>query len=229
MELYENNEPIQTQSTSLNSVLTSTFFRMFLGLMASAIAAIYTYSSGLYIKILLGPGFGILAVAEIAVVLIFSLLFRKLSPTVVTILYFAYAFLNGFTLSVIFVAYQLTSIVYAFLGTAALFGILAFIGKNTTKDLSQFGTILITALWVGIILTIFNLFIGSSMLDIVLDWAILLIFFGLTVYDTQKIVRMQEEGLVEEEKLYIYGAMELYLDFINIFLRILSIFGKRRN
>ena len=229
MELYENNEPIQTQSTSLNSVLTSTFFRMFLGLMASAIAAIYTYSSGLYIKILLGPGFGILAVAEIAVVLIFSLLFRKLSPTVVTVLYFAYAFLNGFTLSIIFVAYQLTSIVYAFFGTAALFGILAFIGKNTTKDLSQFGTILITALWVGIILTIFNLFIGSSMLDIVLDWAILLIFFGLTVYDTQKIVRMQEEGLVEEEKLYIYGAMELYLDFINIFLRILSIFGKRRN
>ena len=229
MELYDNNEPIQTQSYSLNSVLTSTFFRMFLGLLASAIAAIYTYSSGLYIKILLGPGFGILAVAEIAVVLIFSLLFKKLSPTAVTVLYFAYAFLNGFTLSVIFVAYQLTSIVYAFFGTAALFGILAFIGKNTTKDLSQFGTILTVALLVGIVLTIINLFIGSSMLDIVLDWAILFVFFGLTVYDTQKIVRMQEEGLVEDEKLYIYGAMELYLDFINIFLRILSIFGKRRN
>lgn len=229
MELYDNNEPIQTQSYSLNSVLTNTFFRMFLGLLASAIAAIYTYSSGLYIKIIMGSGFGILAFAEIAVVLVFSLLFKKLSPTVVTVLYFAYAFLNGFTLSVIFAVYEITSISYAFFGTAALFGILAYIGKNTNKDLTKFGTILTVALLVGIVLTIINFFIGSSMLDIVLDWAILFIFLGLTVYDTQKIIKMHEAGFVEEEKLYIYGAMELYLDFINIFLRILRLFGKRRN
>lgn len=229
MELYDNNEPIQTQSYSLNSVLTNTFFRMFLGLLASAIAAIYTYSSGLYIKIIMGSGFGILAFVEIAVVLVFSLLFKKLSPTVVTVLYFAYAFLNGFTLSVIFAVYEITSISYAFFGTAALFGILAYIGKNTNKDLTKFGTILTVALLVGIILTIINFFIGSSMLDIVLNWAILFIFLGLTVYDTQKIIKMHEAGFVEEEKLYIYGAMELYLDFINIFLRILRLFGKRRN
>ena len=229
MELYDNNEPIQTQSYSLNSVLTNTFFRMFLGLLASAIAAIYTYSSGLYIKIIMGSGFGILAFVEIAVVLVFSLLFKKLSPTVVTVLYFAYAFLNGFTLSVIFAVYEITSVSYAFFGTAALFGILAYIGKNTNKDLTKFGTILTVALLVGIILTIINFFIGSSMLDIVLNWAILFIFLGLTVYDTQKIIKMHEAGFVEEEKLYIYGAMELYLDFINIFLRILRLFGKRRN
>ena len=229
MELYDNNEPIQTQSYSLNSVLTNTFFRMFLGLLASAIAAIYTYSSGLYIKIIMGSGFGILAFVEIAVVLVFSLLFKKLSPTVVTVLYFAYAFLNGFTLSVIFAVYEITSVSYAFFGTAALFGILAYIGKNTNKDLTKFATILTVALLVGIILTIINFFIGSSMLDIVLNWAILFIFLGLTVYDTQKIIKMHEAGFVEEEKLYIYGAMELYLDFINIFLRILRLFGKRRN
>ena len=115
------------------------------------------------------------------------------------------------------------------MGTAALFGILAFIGKNTTKDLSKFGTILIVALAIGLVLTIINIFIGNSMLDIILDWAILFIFFGLTVYDTQKIIRMHEAGFVEDEKLYVYGAMELYLDFINIFLRILRLFGKRRN
>ena len=67
------------------------------------------------------------------------------------------------------------------------------------------------------------------MLDIVLDWAILFIFFGLTIYDTNKIKVMYEQGFVEDEKLYIYGAMELYLDFINIFLKLLRLFGKRRN
>jgi len=229
VELYNENEPIQAQNISLNSVLTSTFFRMFLGLLASAIAAYYTYSSGLFIKILASSGYTILAVIEIAVVLIFSLLFKKLSPTAVTVLYFAYAFLNGFTLSVIFVVYQMTSIVYAFAGTAVLFGVLAFIGKTTDKDLSNWGTYLIIALLIGIVLTIINFFIGSSMLNIVLDWAILFIFFGLTVYDTNKIKNMYESGVMDNEKLYVYGAMELYLDFINIFLRILSIFGKRRN
>lgn len=229
MELYDNNEPIQVQSTSFNSVLTSTFFRMFLGLLASAIAAYYTYSSGLFIKILTTSGYTIFAVIEIAIVLAFSLLFKKLSPTIVTILYFAYAFLNGFTLSIILVVYQMTSIVYAFVGTAALFGVLAFIGKTTDKDLSNWGTYLIIALLIGLVLTIINFFIGSSMLNIVLDWVILFIFFGLTVYDTNKIKNMYESGFMDNEKLYVYGAMELYLDFINIFLRILSIFGKRRN
>ena len=229
MELYDNNEPIQVQSISFNSVLTSTFFRMFLGLLASAIAAYYTYSSGLFIKILTTSGYTIFAVIEIAIVLAFSLLFKKLSPTIVTILYFAYAFLNGFTLSIILVVYQMTSIVYAFVGTAALFGVLAFIGKTTDKDLSNWGTYLIIALLIGLVLTIINFFIGSSMLNIVLDWAILFIFFGLTVYDTNKIKNMYESGFMDNEKLYVYGAMELYLDFINIFLRILSIFGKRRN
>ena len=80
MELYNENEPIQTQSTSLSSVLTNTFFRMFLGLLASAIAAAYTYYSGLYVSILSGSGFGILLVTELAVVFIFSLMFKKLSP-----------------------------------------------------------------------------------------------------------------------------------------------------
>ena len=82
---------------------------------------------------------------------------------------------------------------------------------------------------VGIILSIINIFIGNSMLDIILDWVILLVFFGITVYDMNKIKSLQYEEGINQEKLYIYGAMQLYLDFINIFLRILSIFGKRRD
>ncbi|MCI9063505.1 MAG: Bax inhibitor-1/YccA family protein [Clostridia bacterium] len=227
MESYEEGNAVKTMD--INSVLTNTFFRMFLGLLASAITAFYAYSSGLYISVILKGYYTYLAIAEIAVVLFFSLLFKKLPPIAVTILFYAYAFLNGFTLSVIFAVFEISSIVYAFVGTAALFGILAFIGYKTERDISSWGTILSIALIVGLVVTLINIFVGSTMLDIVLDWAILLIFFGLTIYDTNKIKVMQQEGFCEDEKLYVYGAMELYLDFINIFLRILSIFGKSRD
>ena len=227
METYDDSNAIHTMDT--NQVLTNTFFRMFLGLLASALTALYVYKSGLYISVLTSGSYMALGLVEIAVVLIFSLLFKKLSPTAVTILFFTYAFINGFTLSVIFVAYEMTSIVYALAGTAVLFGLLSLIGYKTDKDISNWGTILTVALLVGIILTIVNIFVGSSLLDIAWDWAILFIFFGLTIYDMNKIKLMQQAGFCEDEKLYVYGAMELYLDFINIFLRILSLFGKRRN
>ena len=227
METYDDSNAIR--SLDMNSVLTNTFFRMFLGLLASAITAFYVYYSGLYVSLFTNGAYIGLAIAEVVVVLVFSLAFRKLSPTVVTILYFAYAFLNGFTLSVIFAAYELKSVTYAFVGTAVLFGALSFIGAKTKKDISKWGTMLSIALLVGVVLSIINLFLGNSFLDIVLDWAILFMFFGLTIYDTNKIKLMQEQGFCDDEKLYVYGAMELYLDFINIFLRILSIFGKSKD
>lgn len=227
MESYENGDAIHSVET--NSILTNTFFRMFLGLLASAGTAYYVYSSGLFVSVIMNGFFFPLVIAELVVVLVFSLLFRKLSPTMVTILFFAYAFLNGFTLSVIFPVFELTSIVYAFAGTASLFGILSLIGYTTKKDISKWSSILTVALLVGLVLTVINIFVGSSLLDIILDWAILLIFFGLTIYDINKIKLMQESGFCDDEKLYVYGAMQLYLDFINIFLRILSLFGKRRN
>lgn len=227
METYDDGNTIHTMDT--NQVLTNTFFRMFLGLLASALTAFYVYKSGLYISVFTNGSYIALAIIELAVVLIFSLLFKKLSPTAVTVLFFTYAFINGFTLSVIFVAYEMTSIVYAFAGTSALFGVLALIGYKTDKDISNWGTILTVALLIGIVLTIINIFVGSTMLNIALDWAILLIFFGLTIYDMNKIKLMQQAGFCEDEKLYVYGAMELYLDFINIFLRILSLFGKNKD
>ena len=204
MESYEENA---IHSVDENSILTNTFFRMFLGLLASAGAALYAYYSGMAEAMIYGRGYLTLAIVEIIIVLLFSFLFKKLSPTMVTVLFFAYAFVNGFT----------------------LFGILAFVGYKTEKDISKFGTILGVSLLVGLILTIINIFIGSSFLDIVLDWAMLFIFCGLTVYDMNKIKEMQNMGFCEDEKLYVYGAMELYLDFINIFLRILSLFAKRRD
>lgn len=202
---------------------------MFLGLLGTAIVAWYTYSSGLFIDIIFKGYFNILLIVELVVVILFSLLFKKLPPTIVGILYFVYAMINGVSLSVIFVVFELNSIVWLFIASAVLFGGMALYGYKTNKDLSNWKTLLFGVLIVGLILSLINIFLSNSTLDIVLDWVILFVFFGVTAYDMNKIKQLQYEEGLDQSKLHIYGAMELYLDFINIFLRILSIFGKRKN
>ncbi len=219
-EVYENDT---------NNMVIKVFFRMFLGLLATGLTALYTYKSGLYLEIAMGMSYSVLAIIEVAIVLLFSWMFRKLSPAVVTVLFYLYAFVNGLTLSVIFAVYDMGTIFYAFFATSMLFGGLALYGYYTKKDMTRAGTILTVALIVGLIVSIINLFIGNTLLDIVLDWVMLLVFSGLTIYDMNKIKNMQEFIEYDSEKLYIYGAMELYLDFINIFIRILSIFARRRD
>lgn len=223
----ENQEPIAQEVK--NDFIPKTFFWMFLGLLGTAIVAWYTYSSGLFINILANDAFGILLIAEVVVVLLFTFLFRKLPPTAVGILYFIYAAINGVTMSTIFVVFELNSIILLFVASSVLFGGLALYGYKTSKDLSNWRTLLFGTLIIGLIVSLINLFIKNSMLDIILDWVILLVFFGITVYDMNKIKQLSLDENLDKSKLHIYGAMELYLDFINIFLRILSIFGKRRN
>lgn len=210
------------------SILPKTFLWMFLGLLGSAIVAWYTYSSGLFLKIVFEGYFQILLIVELIVVIVFSLLFKKLPPTLVGILYFAYAMINGVSLSVIFAIYELSSIIILFVVSALLFGGMALYGYKTGKDLSNWKTLLFGTLLAGIVVSLVNLFLKNAMVDIIIDWIILLVFFGITAYDMNKIKRLQEDETLDHSKLHIYGAMELYLDFINIFLRILSIFGKRR-
>lgn len=205
-----------------NKGLIKIFFRMFLGLLVTGLAAFATYNSGLYITM----PYGVLAIVEIVVVLLFSLLFRKLSPTMVTILYFGYALINGITMSTIFAAFDITTIFYAFFTTALLFGVLALYGYTTKRDMSRFSTIFTVTLIVGLIVSLVNLFIGNSLINIVLDWVMLFVFCGLTAYDMNRITNMQNYMGVEDDKLYVYGAMELYLDFINIFIRLLSIIAR---
>lgn len=225
MEENLSNQPI----TSENKIFGKTFFWMFLGLLGSAIIAWYTYSSGLFIDIVLGDYFNWLLILELVVVLVFSLLFRKMSPTLVGILYFVYAMINGVTLSVIFAVFELSSIIYLFIVSAIIYGVLGIIGYKTDKDLTSWRPYLSVFLIAGIVLSIINIFIQNSAFELFLDWAILILFFGITIYDINKIKLLQLEPNIDTEKIHIYCAMQLYLDFINIFLRILSIFGKRRN
>lgn len=212
-----------------NKILGKTFFWMFLGLLGSGIIAWYTYSSGLFVNIVTSGSFGVLLIVELVAVLLFSFLFRKLPPVAVGILYFIYAMLNGITLSVVFVVYELYSVVYLFAISALVFGILAFIGYKTNKDLSSWGPYITVFLIAGIVLSVINLFIQNSAFDLFIDWLILALFCGVTIYDINKVKLLQSEPDIDQEKIHIYCAMQLYLDFINIFLRILSIFGNRKD
>ena len=204
-----------------NSFISKTFFWMFLGLLSTAGVAWYTYSSGLWVNIFVNGYFNILLIAELVVVVLFSLLFRKLPAIGVAILYFLYSMINGVS--------ELNSIVTLFAVSALLFGSFAFLGYITKKDLSKWYYLLFGTLLASIIVSIVNIFLGNTIVDIFIDWIVLFTFFGITAYDMNKIKGLQYDNSIHSDKLYIYGAMQLYLDFINIFIRILSIFGKRRN
>lgn len=212
---------------STNKTLAQTFLWMFLGLLSTGIIAAITYYTGAIIEI--ANSWQVILIAQVVIAIVFGLFFHKLSSGMVTLLFFGYSMITGLTFSVIFAAFELTTIAYALFATSAFFGILAYIGYKTDKDLSKFGTILMAALIVALILTLVNFFIGSDGLDIILDWVILGIFAGLTAYDMNKVKMMSETYGYNQEKVAIYGAMQLYLDFINMFLRILEIFGDRKN
>ena len=218
------------QKVAQNKLFGKTFFWMFLGLLGSGILAWYTYSSGLFMDILLGDYFSVLLIIELLVVLVFSFLFKKMPPLIVGILYFVYSMINGVTLSVIFVVFELSSIIYLFAISALLFAVLGLIGYMTNKDLTSWRPYLMVFLIAGILLSFINVFLlKNTTFELILDWLILALFFGITIYDINKIKLLQADSSLDSNKIHIYCAMQLYLDFINIFLRILSIFGKRRN
>ena len=218
-----------TQDVSKNKLLGKSFFLMFLGLLGSGIISWYTYSSGLYLNFIEDGTFTFLLIGELIVVLLFSFLFRKLPASIVGVLFFIYSMLTGVTLSSIFYIFELSSIINLFIASGFVFAILGFIGYTTKTDLSNFRIYLTLFLITGLILSFVNILIfQNSVLNVFIDWFILLTFFGVTIYDLNKIKMLSEDSSLDNEKLHIYFAMQIYLDFINIFLRILSIFGKRK-
>lgn len=212
-----------------NKLLGKSFFWMFLGILGSALIAWYSYSSGLFMQLATQGTFVVILIVELVVVLLFSFLFRKLPPIVVGILYFIYSMVNGVTLSTIFYVYELDSIVYLFGLSALIFAALGFIGYKTSANLTSWRPYITVFFIAGIVMSIINLFLKNSMLDLILDWIILAVFCGVTIYDLNRIKMLESEVEAGDEKLHIYFAMQLYLDFINIFIRILALFGKKRN
>ena len=181
----------------------------------------------------MGPGMWVCIIAEVALVVILSASIKKLSVGAACLMFVGYAALNGLTLSVVFIAYELALVQRVFFITAAMFGGLAVFGTVTKSDLSQIGSICGMALW-GLIVAVFvNMFFHSSRFDWIVSFAGVLIFSGLTMWDAQKIKLLaQQEGSMDaatRHKVGLMGALELYLDFINLFLYLLRIFGKGRD
>lgn len=172
-----------------------------------------------------------LLILELAVVWGLTAAINKMPAIVATIIFLCYAALNGITFSVIFLVYQLGSIAYTFFVTAAMFGVTSVFGYVTKMDLSRLGGILMMALFGLIIASIGNIFLHASNLEWIISYAGVVIFVGLTAYDTQKIKRMSvgiESSSEEGGKASIMGALSLYLDFINLFLFLLRIMGRRK-
>lgn len=171
-----------------------------------------------------------LIIGEFALVIGLSAAINRLSLSTATLMFVLYSVINGATLSVIFLAYTLSSIANVFFITAGTFAVMAFIGYTTKKDLSGMGKMLMMALIGLIIATVVNLFLRSTGLQLIVSYIGVLVFVGLTAYDTQKIkqmLMMAEDTGETAQKIALLGALSLYLDFVNLFLYLLRIFGKR--
>lgn len=211
-------------------VISKSFIFMVIALGITAFASV-TVSPMVAFRMMSGPGFILLFIAEIAIVLISNNAIKKNNPVLAGVLFAIYAYLTGVTFSVLFVAYTSASIASAFIVTAVTFAIMAVYGMLTKSDLSKMGNILMMGL-IGIILSGFiNLILfRSTLFDTLISAVGVLIFVGLTAYDAQKIKQMvaysNDENVLS---LSLMGAFQLYLDFINMFLRILSLMGKNRD
>jgi len=172
--------------------------------------------------------FGII-IAQFALVWYMTARIKTLSFSTATILFAVYSVLMGVTMSCIFLAYTKSSIASTFFISAGTFAVMSIYGFTTKKDLTSIGGLLIMALIGLIIASVVNYFLKSSMFDLVISCIGVLIFVGLTAYDTQKIkALMNQENTEENQKMAIIGSLMLYLDFINLFLFLLRIFGRRR-
>lgn len=172
----------------------------------------------------------LLIIAELGLVFYTTARIEHLSLTTATTLFVVYSALNGVTLSSIFLAFTMASIAKVFFITAGTFGAMAFYGYVTKTDLSKIGNILFMALIGLIIATVVNIFLKSAMFDLILSYVGVAIFVGLTAWDSQKIkemLAMQSDMGERAQKLALMGALSLYLDFINLFLYLLRIFGNR--
>ena len=172
-----------------------------------------------------------LVIAEFALVIGITAAINKLSLTTATLMFVLYSVINGAVLSSIFLIYTMSSIASVFFITAGTFAVMAFIGYTTKTDLTSMGKILFMALIGIIIATIVNIFLKSSgLLEMIVSYLGVLIFVGLTAYDSQKIknmLQMAPDAGEGAQKLALLGALTLYLDFINLFIYLLRIFGRR--
>lgn len=210
----------------MSKVFPKMFLWMFIGLIVTfGVAYFLSQNETMMNNLFSGKKYIIVWIAEIVVVLVLSLRIRKLSVMTARILFLLYSLLTGLTVSSIFIVYSIPSIIYVFLITSVLFLVFAIIGYVTKIDLSRFGSILMMALLGSLICVVINIFVKSETFDLVTTIVMVLIFLAYIAYDIN-VIKRNYMDIEDEDKLAIYGALSLYLDFINLFLRLLRLFGK---
>lgn len=223
-------------SGSFSVLMRNVYMWMFFGLLMTAFTSLLLMRNvGLMYSIAANPVlFWGLIIAEFVLVLILSARIHKMSFLTAGIMFAAYAILNGVNMSFIVAMYTAESVAQVFFITAGTFGGMCLLGYVTKKDLSTMGRTLYMLLIGLIIATVVNIFLKSSGFAMILNYVGVIIFVGLTAYDTQKIKNMLQEASVmgvsdQTNKLALLGSLTLYLDFINLFIYLLRIFGSRRD
>lgn len=228
----ENSQISSTQTQSVvGAFMTKVYSWMTLALFITGIVAMYVASSEQLLSIVFGTKYMFmgLIIAQLGVVWYLSARVSKLSYTTAIIMFIFYSVLSGITLSSIFIIYTASSIASTFFITAGTFAVMSLAGFFTKKDLSGFGAIMMMGLIGLIIATVVNYFLQSSTLNYIISYAGVMIFVGLTAYDTQKLKVMATQLDGEQAKKgSIMGALTLYLDFINLFLYLLRVLGDRK-
>lgn len=212
-----------------NKLFSKVFAWMFIGLIITFATGFYVamHPNMLYNIFSTGLHFGLL-ILEIVLVVWLGARSHKMKFSTASIVYVIYSVVTGLTFSSFFVIYELGSIMFIFALTALLFGIFALLGYTTNTDLSKFSTIFLMGL-IGIILaTIINIFLNNSMLEIIISCVSIILFLGITAHDIQKIKSLSNV-IADENAIAIIGALDLYLDFINIFIDLIKLFGKTRD
>ncbi len=233
---FNNNNTVAINQKNL---LATVFIWLFVGMILTTISSLLfafvpsllnltvTISpEGMVKRTMLGH---IIAFSPLIMLLILGARFRKLSFNSLVAFFIGFSIVLGISMSFIFIAYQIGSILNVFLSTCALFGIMAAIGYFTNTDLTKMGNILRIGMYGVIAASVINYFIGSSSAGYIISIIIVIVFTGLTAYDMQKIKEMiqQNDGSESFKKLALLGALNLYVDFINIFMSLLNIFGRR--
>ncbi len=213
------------------TLMQRVFLWMFAGLGLTGLAAYMTIDNNWVYSLAENQGlFWGLVIAELALVWGISGMINRMSFITATALFALYSTLNGVTLSLILLVYTTESVVTTLFVTAAMFGSMALYGYTTKRDLSSWGSILMMALVGLIIASVVNIFLGSSMMGFVISIIGVVLFVGLTAYDVNRIKAMfadvYEDG-EDVKKASLLGALSLYLDFINLFLYLLRLFGRR--
>lgn len=219
-----------TFDAGLRSYMLSIYNYMTSGVLLTGIVALLTAQSGLAVTFASGPLMWIVALSPLAIVFAMSFGMQKFSKTTLQAMYWAFAVLMGLSLSTLFLVYTGASIATTFFATAGAFAGLSLYGYTTKKDLSAWGTFLIMGVVGLIIAMVINIFVQSSGLALAISFLGVLIFAGLTAYDTQKLKNMYDQvrGTEYMGKVVIMGALNLYLDFINMFLFLLRFMGSAR-